>query len=75
MARFIVGLIIGVIVGVVWVAYEPDVGQQVRGTLQGATDTVLRGTEEAAEEVGDAAGEAADGAGEAEQQPEAGTAQ
>lgn len=64
MGRFLVGLIIGAIVGVLAVGYNPEWADRLHEALTDATAAVMRGTEEAAETVGEAANEAAD---EAEQ--------
>jgi hypothetical protein len=65
MGKFLLGLIIGVMVGVLVVAYNPNLPDEVRATLASLTGLVLRGTEEAAEGIGKAADEVADEAREA----------
>jgi hypothetical protein len=60
MGKFLLGLIIGVVVGVLAMAYNPNLPQDVRTTLANLTGLVMRGTEEAAEGVGKAADEVAD---------------
>lgn len=67
MGKFILGLIIGILIGIVVVGYNPGLADRIQAAVEDATGLVLRGTEEAAESVGDAAreaGEAADGAGQ-----------
>jgi hypothetical protein len=65
MGKFLLGLIIGLVVGVLVVAYNPNLPDEVRATLEGLTGLVLRGTEEAAEGIGKAADDVADEAREA----------
>ena len=65
MGKFLLGLIIGVIVGVLAMAYNPDLPEEVRTALASVTALVMRGAEEAADAVGDAADEVADEAREA----------
>jgi hypothetical protein len=65
MGKFLLGLIIGLVVGVLVVAYNPNLPDEVRATLASLTGLVLRGTEEAAEGIGEAADEVADEAREA----------
>ena len=65
MGKFLLGLVIGVIVGVLVVAYNPNLPDEVRTTLASLTGLVLRGTEEAAKGIGKAADEVADEAREA----------
>jgi hypothetical protein len=60
MGKFLLGLVIGVVVGVLVVAYNPNLPDEVRTTLASLTGLVLRGTEEAAEGVGEAADVVAD---------------
>jgi len=60
MGKFLFGLIIGLVVGVLAMAYNPNLPEEVRATLANVTGLVLRGTEEAAEGVGKAADEVAD---------------
>jgi hypothetical protein len=60
MGKFLFGLIIGLVVGVLAMAYNPNLPEEVRTTLANVTGLVLRGTEEAAEGVGKAADEVAD---------------
>jgi hypothetical protein len=70
MGKFVLGLIIGLIVGVLAMAYNPDLPQEVRAGLTEITALVMRGTERAAEAVGGAADEAAEQAGEAAREVE-----
>jgi hypothetical protein len=70
MGRFLLGLIIGVIVGVLAMAYNPDLPQEVRTVLTEVTALVMRGTQRVAETVGGVADEAADEAGEAAREAE-----
>ena len=70
MGKFVLGLIIGVIVGVLAMAYNPNLPQEVRTGLAELTALVMRGTERAAETVGGVADEAADEAGEAAREAE-----
>lgn len=65
MGKFLLGLVIGVVVGVLVAAYNPNLPDEVRATLASVTGLVLRGTEEAAEGIGKAADELADEAREA----------
>ena len=65
MGKFIVGLIIGVLIGVAVVSYNPGLADRMQAVVEDTTGIVLRGTEEAAESVGDAARDAADEAGDA----------
>jgi hypothetical protein len=60
MGKFLSGLIIGVVVGVLAMAYNPNLPREVRTTLANLTGLVMRGTEEAAEGIGKAADEVAD---------------
>lgn len=79
MGKFVLGLIIGLIVGVLAMAFNPNLPQEVRTGLTELTALVMRGTERAADAVGGAADEAAEQAGEAareaeEEIPQPGTA-
>jgi hypothetical protein len=65
MGKFLLGLIIGLVVGVLAIAYNPNLREEVRTTLANLTGLVMRGTEEAAEGVGRAADDVADEAREA----------
>jgi hypothetical protein len=65
MGKFLLGLIIGLVVGVLVVAYNPNLPDEVRATLANLTGLVLRGTEEAAQGIGEAADEVADEARQA----------
>ncbi len=55
MVRFILGLIMGFLIGVVVMVYNPEFAARVDDAVTETTETVLRGTEEAADAVGDAA--------------------
>jgi hypothetical protein len=70
MGKFVLGLIIGLIVGVLAMAYNPNLPQEVRAGLTELTALVMRGTERAADAVGGAADEAAEQAGEAAREVE-----
>lgn len=73
MGKFLLGLIIGLIVGVLAMAYNPDMPQEVRSGLDEATALVMRGTERVADTVGELAGETAEEAGEAAREAERAT--
>jgi hypothetical protein len=70
MGKFLLGLVLGVILGVIAVAYNPNLPAEVRTTLANVTALVMRGTEKVAETVGGAADEAAEKAGEAAREAE-----
>jgi hypothetical protein len=70
MGKFLLGLIIGVVVGVLAMAYNPNLPERVRTGLVEVTALVMRGTERVAETVGGVADEAADEAGEAAREAE-----
>jgi hypothetical protein len=70
MGKFLLGLVIGVVVGVLAMAYNPNLPQEVRTGLVEVTALVMRGTEKVAETVGGVADEAADEAGEAAREAE-----
>jgi hypothetical protein len=59
MGKFLLGLVVGLVVGVLAMAYNPDLPEDVRAALAGVSSLVLRGTEEAAEQVEETAGEVA----------------
>jgi hypothetical protein len=65
MGKFLLGLIIGAVLGVLLVSYNPSLPDDVRTALASLTAMVMRGAEEAAETVGEAADEVADEAREA----------
>jgi type II secretory pathway pseudopilin PulG len=76
MGKFLLGLVIGLIVGVLAVTFSPSLAEDVRTGLASLAGLVMRGVEEAAEGVGQAADEVVDEAreaagGEAERDPEA----
>ena len=70
MGKFLLGVVLGVVVGVLAMAYNPDLPQEVRTGLVEVTALVMRGTERVAETVGGLAEEAADEAGEAAREAE-----
>jgi hypothetical protein len=70
MGKFVLGLIVGLIIGVLAMAYNPNLPEEVRAGLTEMTALVMRGTERAAEAVGGAADEAAEQAGEAAREVE-----
>jgi hypothetical protein len=70
MGRFLFGLIIGLVVGVLAMTYNPNLPEEVRSGLTELAAVVMRGTERAAEAVGGAADEAAEQAGEAAREAE-----
>ena len=70
MGKFLLGLVVGVVVGVLAMAYNPNLPEEVRTGLVEVTALVMRGTERAAEAVGGAADEAAEEAGEAARKAE-----
>lgn len=70
MGRFLFGLIIGLVVGVLAMAYNPNLPEEVRAGLTELTALVMRGTERAAEAVGGVADQAAEEAGEAAREVE-----
>jgi hypothetical protein len=73
MGRFLLGLIMGLVVGVLAMTYNPNLPQEVRAGLTELTARVMRSTERAADAVGGAADEAAEQAGEAAREAEEGT--
>ena len=70
MGKFLLGLIIGVVVGVLAMAYNPDLPEKVRAGLVEMTALVMRGTQRVADTVGGVADKAADEAGEAAREAE-----
>jgi hypothetical protein len=70
MGKFLLGLIIGVVVGVIAMAYNPDLPVDVRAGLANLTALVMRGTERAADAVSGAADKTAEEAGEAAREAE-----
>ena len=70
MGKFLLGLVVGVVVGVLAMAYNPNLPEEVRTGLVEVTALVMRGPERAAEAVGGAADEAAEEAGEAAREAE-----
>ncbi|HZA66775.1 MAG TPA: hypothetical protein VE592_07485 [Geminicoccaceae bacterium] len=59
MGKFLLGLVVGLVVGVLAMAYNPGLTEDVRAALVSVSSLVLRGTEEAAEQVKETADEAA----------------
>lgn len=74
MGKFLLGLVIGVVVGALAMTYNPDLPERIRAAVAQATALVMRGTERAAEAVGEAADEVADEAREAKPVDEPGAA-
>jgi len=62
MAKFVIGLILGIFLGALAAAYEPTLPAGLKEALANVTTLVARGTEQAAESVDRAAGRVADGA-------------
>ncbi len=60
MAKFLVGLILGIFIGALADAYQPTLLDQLRAALAHVTRLVARGTEHAAQSVDRAAGNVAD---------------
>ncbi len=60
MARFLIGLILGIFLGALAAAYEPTLPAELRVALANVTTLVARGTEKAAQSVDQAAGRVAD---------------
>jgi hypothetical protein len=60
MAKFVIGLIIGIFLGALAAAYQPTLPAGLREALADVTTLVARGTEQAAESVDRAAGRMAD---------------
>ncbi len=67
MAKFLIGLILGIFIGALVAAYQPTLPAGLRAALANVTTLVARGTEEAAETVDRAAGRVADEAERARQ--------
>ena len=57
MGKFVFGLIVGAILGVLVMTVNPNLPQELRVALAGLTAQVMRGAEKAAEGVGEAADE------------------
>jgi hypothetical protein len=70
MGRFLMGLILGVLLGMVATTYNPNLPADVRAGLANVTALVMRGTERAAQAVGGAADRTAEEAGEAAREAE-----
>jgi hypothetical protein len=60
MAKFLIGLILGVLIGALAVGYQPTLPDRVRTGLANVTTLIARGTERAAESINRAAGRVAD---------------
>ena len=69
MAKFLIGLILGIFIGALAAAWQPNVPDGLRAGLANVTRLVARGTERAAESVNRAAGNLADQADRARQEP------
>jgi gas vesicle protein len=65
MGKFLIGVIVGVILGILALSANPDLPRELRTALASLTAQVMRGAEEAAESVGEAADEVANEAEEA----------
>lgn len=65
MAKFVLGLLVGLVVAVLAMAYNPDLLEDTQTALKRVTGLVLRGTQEAAEKIGEAADEVAEEAKDA----------
>lgn len=59
MGRFVLGLILGMIIGILAMTINPNLPRDLRLALADVTALVMRSAEEAAEAVGDAADEVA----------------
>jgi F0F1-type ATP synthase membrane subunit b/b' len=70
MGKFLLGLILGMVLGVAAVAYNPNLLEDARTALANVTALVMRGTERAAEAVGGAADRTAEEAREAAREAE-----
>ena len=69
MGKFLLGLVIGVIMGVLAVTYSPSLAEDVRGGLASLTALVMRGAEEAAEGLEEATDEAREATGDTDEAP------
>jgi gas vesicle protein len=65
MGKFILGLIVGVVVGAVAISANPNLAEELRVSLANLTAQAMRTAGETAQDLGDAAEEAADAAGRA----------
>lgn len=65
MGKFLLGLIVGVVLGIFAMAVNPDLPREIRVAAASLTALVMRGAEEAAEEVGAAADRVAEEADQA----------
>ena len=59
MGKFILGLIIGIVVGAVAVTMNPNLGEELRVSLANLTAQLMRSAGETAEDLGNAAKNAA----------------
>ena len=62
MGKFVVGLIIGIVVGVMAMTLDPDLPRELRVRLADMTAQVMRGVGETAEQLGRAAEDLTDDA-------------
>jgi hypothetical protein len=60
MARFLIGLILGVFIGALAVGYQPTLPDSMRVGLANVMTLIARGTERAAESINRAAGRVAE---------------
>jgi gas vesicle protein len=60
MGKFVFGLIIGVVVGVVAMSTNPNLAEELRVSLANLTAQVMRSAGQTADELGNAAEDAAD---------------
>jgi hypothetical protein len=67
MARFLLGLILGIFLGALAVSYNPSLSDQARGAFANLTALVATGAEKAAQSVDRGAGKLADQAERAKQ--------
>ena len=70
MGKFLLGLLLGLVLGVAAAAYNPNLPADARTALANVTALVMRGTEREAEAVGGAADRTAEEAREAEREAE-----
>ena len=80
MARFLLGLVLGVFLGALAVSYDPSLADRARGAFANLTALVASGAEKAAQSVDRGAGKLADqaertsrGSGNQEAPPPAGS--
>jgi gas vesicle protein len=65
MGKFIIGLIVGIVVGVLAMTANPNLPEELRASLANLTAQVMRTAGDTAEDLGNAAEDAADDAGRA----------